>query len=218
MGVGRAGIWVGVGGVRVGGSRGPSGSSSRAGWRGLDAHLSEMELGTGFPTLVHDFGQAVFGYEAVEDDDVDEDDEDFEDDFDDGADEAPVLQSTHQGVVDVAVEEFLAHVLAARPSPHVLVVAVGFGALVDARRHDPHDQIEAEEAHRQDRVVQGILLGQLVPAPEVPVEHHQAAHQRHARHAEHQPLGPRVCAFGPGGQVVARRQVLGGVEDGERRA
>lgn len=50
-----------------------------------------MEFGAGLAALVHDFGETVFGEEAVDDYDVDEDDEDFEDDFDDGADEAPVL-------------------------------------------------------------------------------------------------------------------------------
>lgn len=58
---------------------------------GLGTHLGEVEFGTGLVAVVHGFGETAFGYEAVEDDGIDEDDDDFEDDFDYGADQAPVL-------------------------------------------------------------------------------------------------------------------------------
>ena len=79
---------------RLGGLRGVAVAEAWRGWGvrgGLHSELGEVEFGAGLAPLVHDFGETVFGEEAVDDYDVDEDDDDFEDDFDDGADEAPVL-------------------------------------------------------------------------------------------------------------------------------
>lgn len=193
---------------------GSSGSEARGVRSGLEA-LGEVELGTGFLAAVHGLGEPSFGDEAVEDDGVDEDDEDLDDDFDDGADKTPVLETAEEGVVDLVVEELLPQVLVAGPTPHVLAAAVGFGGLVDGRGDDPHDHAQEKETDGEECAVEGHLLGAFMAAPEVAPEDHYTGEERDTCDNQEEILGPWVCAFCPGGEIIARRESFCCVEDGQ---
>lgn len=189
-------------------------AEARRVWGGLEV-LCEVELGASLVTAVHGLGESTFGDEAVEDDGVDEDDEDLDDDFDDGADKTPVLETAEEGVVDLVVEELLPQVLVAGPTPHVLAAAVGFGGLVDGRGDDPHDHAQEKETDGEECAVEGHLLGAFMAAPEVAPEDHYTGEEGDAGDNQEEVLGPWVCAFCPGREVIARRERFCCVEDGQ---
>jgi len=97
----------------------------------LGAELSEVEIGTGAVSHVHGLHETTLRVEAVEDDAVEGDADDLDDYLDDDANESPVLKATNESVVDLVLVDFRTLVVGARPSPHVLVVAVVFAVLED---------------------------------------------------------------------------------------
>lgn len=114
----------------------------------LRAKLCKVEIGAGAVTNIHGLVQAALGVVAVEDDAVEQDADDLKDDFDDDADEGPVLQAAHQGVLDLVGEDLRSGVLHAGPSPHVFVVAVAFRVGEDGGGKNPENKTDNELERR----------------------------------------------------------------------
>lgn len=91
------------------------------------------------------------------------------------------LETTHESIVDIIIEQLLAHILTARPAPEIFGAPVCLGTLVDGRGDHPHNQIKGKKADGQHRVIHGVLLGELVATAPVAVEDHQTGDQRDAR-------------------------------------
>ena len=130
--------------------------------RGLGFELGEVEVRACLVAGVHGLPEFVLRVEAVEDDGVNSDGDEFDNDLDDAADQTPVLQAADECVVDVVLEEFFALVVLARPAPHVLAAAGGFGPVENARGDEPHDGGEGEVADGEDGVVHGGFCGSAV--------------------------------------------------------
>lgn len=111
---------------------------------GLRAKLGEIEVGAGSVSDVHGLVQAALGVVSIEDDAVEQDADDLDDDLDDDADEGPVLETADQAVLDLVREDDGSGILDARPSPHVLVVAVVLGVGEDGGCKDPENQADDE--------------------------------------------------------------------------
>ena len=117
--------------------------------------------------------------------------------------------------MDVVLEEFFALVVLARPAPHVLTAAGGFGPVEDARGDEPHDGGEGEVADGEDGVVHcGFGCSAVARAP-VGGDDDDGEDQRDDGYGEDGVLGPGLGGGGPGGEVVAWWKVARGVEDGE---
>lgn len=117
--------------------------------------------------------------------------------------------------MDIILEDRLARVILTAPAPDIIAVGVVPRLLEDACADAPHDDAEDEEADREHRVISGCLFGSSVAAAPVADEDENGGDEGDAGDAEEGNGGPACCAFGPGRQVIAGWEVLGGVEDGE---
>jgi hypothetical protein len=106
----------------------------------LCAELGKVEIRAGSVSVVHGLGEASLGVVTVEDDAIEDDAEDLDDDLDNDADHGPVLKAADELVVDLVLEDGLSLVVDARPSPHVLVVAVVPGVLIEGGSDSPENQ------------------------------------------------------------------------------
>jgi len=139
-------------------------------WCGLRAQLSKVHIRTSPVADSHGFAQLVLGVEAVEDDAVHRDCDGLDHNLDDDADKTPVLQAADKVILHFLLEEALALVVDAGPSPHVLVVRVVLRALQSTSSNAPHDDTEDEETNGEGGVVDRRLLGATVPTLPVRVE------------------------------------------------
>ena len=125
------------------------------------------------------------------------------------------LKSAHKSVVDLVLEQLGAVVLHARPSPHVLVLAVIPTVLQDAGSQSPHDHADDEPADGEEGVVHAHLLGPPMSAAAIADEDEDADGEGDAGGGENELLWPRVGFRRPWGHAVLCWESLGGVEDGE---
>ena len=130
-----------------------------------------------------------------------------------GGEEGAYLETADKIVLHDVLEEGTAFGIVAGPAPHVLLVAVRLARMQHGRRNDPHDGTENEKAEGEAGVVDGCFLCFVVPASPVAVEDEEAHGQGHAGDAEDDNLRPCLLTRGPGGEVVARRQGFGGIEN-----
>ena len=72
------------------------------------------------------------------------------------------METAHEGVGDVVLEQFASHVVLAGPAPHVFSLALGFALVQDAGANGPHDDAEDEEGDGEDGVVGCHLLRPVV--------------------------------------------------------
>lgn len=114
---------------------------------GLRAELGEVEIGAGAVTDIHGLAQALFRVVSVEDDCVENDGDALEHNLNDTADKSPVVQSANKLVINLFLEKLLSLVVDTRPSPDILIVAIGFRALKNSGRYTPHDNAKDEECH-----------------------------------------------------------------------
>lgn len=106
----------------------------------------------------------ILRVETIEDDAIDSNGDGLYHNLDDDAHQAPVLQSADEVVLNFLLEEALALIVDAGPSPHVLIVGVVLRALKNSGGNAPHDKADNEEAHGKSRVVHRRLLGASVSA------------------------------------------------------
>lgn len=180
--------------------------------------MGEVQVGASPIASIHGLPETILRPESVEDDAVDRNDNDLNDDFDDAADQAPVLQSTYQGVVHVVLEKFSPLVVFAAPSPKICSAAIGFAAVQDAGTHEPHDDTEHEPAHCEHGVVNGHLLGASVASTTVSKDDDNRKEQGHASDAQHHYLGPYLLLWCPCRQIVAWWEGSGRMENGKHCA
>jgi hypothetical protein len=83
------------------------------------------------------------------------------------------LQSANQCIIYFLLEKFPSLVVNTRPTPDVLVVAVGFGSLENTGCNSPHDGAKNEVSDCEQSVVNGHLLSSLVTASPVVPEYNK---------------------------------------------
>ena len=159
----------------------------------------------------------AFGPEAVEDDAVDCDRDDFDDNLDKSTDESPVLKTAQKRVVGFVFEEGSTSVLVARPTPHVLVVAILLAGVKNDCSGDPHSGGEEEESDAEGGVVDGRLLCLPVSTLPIRVEDEDADDQRKTSDGKEGDLGPDLLVWRPWWEAAAWRQGTSRVEDREDR-
>lgn len=157
----------------------------------------------------------MLGVETVEDNSINGNGNHLNHDFDETAHQAPILQPAHQRVVHLALEELATFVVLAAPAPDILTVAGRFAAMQDAGTHQPHSCGEEEIADGEYGVVAGGLHGATVPSSPVGSDDDDAEGQTDTRDDEHGDLRPGPVASGPDWEVVAGREVVSRVDDGE---
>jgi len=146
-------------------------------WSGLGAKLSKVEIGAGLVADSHGLAELALGVEAVEDDAVNCDCEDFDYHFDDAADEGPVLKSANQIVRNSVLEESLASIVFATPSPDILASTVLFALVQDCSSNSPHDNAEDEKSDGKGSVVNCHFLSSAMTASPVSVKDDDAHEQ-----------------------------------------
>lgn len=134
---------------------------------GLGAKLSKIEIGSSAVTLSHGLPELPLGPEAVENNGVDGNAKNFDNNLDDGANKRPTLEAAKEAVLNIVLEEMLALVVQARPTPQIFVVIVHFALVEDTCSDSPHDDAEDEEANCKDGVVSGNFLGSVMTSSEI---------------------------------------------------
>ena len=132
---------------------GREGTEARSVGCGLGTELSEVEIRASFVAAGHGLSELPLGPKAVEDDAVDDDAKGLDDHFDDAADKSPVLKVASKSVSDVVLEQMPPLVVNARPSPHILAVALRLALVQNTSADCPHDDAEDEEGNGKDGVV-----------------------------------------------------------------
>jgi hypothetical protein len=113
-----------TGGHGISAESGRLGAEARSVGSRLTAELSEVKIGTGAVSHVHGLEKALLGIVAVEDDAVEENGENLDDNLYDDANHGPVLKTANECIVNFVAKDVGSMVVHARPTPHVLVVAV----------------------------------------------------------------------------------------------
>lgn len=181
----------------------------------MRAELCEVKIRAGAITLGHGLPELPLGPESVEDNAVDTDTENLNDDFDDATDQSPILQTADKAVGNVVLKEMSSFVVHAGPTPHVLVVVLGFALVEYSRTYGPHDDAEDEESDSKDSVVSSDFLCFPVTAFPVGDDDNDGDDEGESGDAEKQDLGPDHGILSPWRKAVSWCEMFCGVEYGE---
>ena len=115
----------------------------------------------------------------------------------------------------VVFEELPTLVVLTRPAPEIFALTALFATLQYTSADHPHNDAEHEPTDCEHGVVDGNLLSATVTATAVSENDDDSKDEGYAGNSEDDYLRPDGCAFSPGRKVVAGRDGLGCVEDGE---
>lgn len=134
---------------------------------------------------------------------------------------ATYLHSTYQIIIDLVLVQVLPGPAFARPTPHVVPVAVLVRLVQHAGANRPDNDGENEEADGEDGIIRRRFLGTPVPSPPICIDHGNRHDQRDASDGQQRDLWPYLLVHVPWVNGAPRGrlggQVPGRIEDGKGR-